>query len=150
MLVYNKVYRHKQGGLKMKRTIKALFITGILTMIFAIPVMAQEVTDPEKVIKEEVFVAGEDALAQEFHNSQIWRSDNYVKYLDGVIFNLNETARIKKEIVTNYTYLSQYNPAFRDKIPQAQADYDKAVAWVNAYKEYRQAVKADLKARYKY
>lgn len=134
----------------MKRITKALITTMALTIIMAIPVFAQEVTDPEKVIKEEVFVAGEDALAQEFHNSEIWRSENYVKYLDGVIFNLNETARIKKEIVTNYTYLSQFNPAFRDKIPQAQADYNEAVEWVNAYKEYRQAVKADLKARYKY
>lgn len=134
----------------MKRITKVLITTMALTIIMAIPVFAQEVTDPEKVIKEEVFVAGEDALAQEFHNSEIWRSENYVKYLDGVIFNLNETARIKKEIVTNYTYLSQFNPAFRDKIPQAQDDYDKAVEWVNAYKEYKKAVKADLKARYKY
>ena len=134
----------------MKRSIRILAMAMLITVIMAQAVMAQEVTDPEKVIKEETFVAGEDHLANEFHNSQIWRSDNYVKYLDGVIFNLNETARIKKEVVDNYTYLSQFNPAFRNKIPQAQADYDKAVAWVEFYKQYRQAVQADLKAKFNY
>lgn len=132
------------------KMLKVTVLTAILTMIFCLPVMAQEVTDPEKVIKEETFVAGEDRLANEFHNSQIWRSENYVKYLDGVIYNLNETARIKKEIVDNYTWLSQFNPSFRDKIPQAQKDYEKAVAWVDAYKEYRKVVSADLKAKFNY
>lgn len=134
----------------MKRFIKALIVCGIMTILMAIPAFAQEVTDPEKVIKEETFVAGEDALAREFHASEVWRSENYVKYLDGVIYNLNETARIKKEIVDNYTWLSQFNPAFRDKIPQAQADYEKALAWVDAYKAYKVVVREDLKARYKY
>lgn len=132
------------------KTAKVLLVTMALTIIMVIPVFAQEVTDPKKVYKEEAFNIDEQKLIDDFHNGEVWRCDNYVEYLDGVIFNLNETARIKKEIVTNYTYLSQFNPAFRDKIPQAQADYEKAVAWVNAYKEYRQAVKADLKARYKY
>lgn len=134
----------------MKKAIRLLAMAILITVIMAQAVMAQEVTDPEKVIKKEVFTAEEERLAQEFHNSQVWRSDNYVKYLDGVIFNLEETARIKKEVVTNYIYLSQFNPAFRDKIPAAQADYDKAVAWVNAYKEYRKAVQADLKAKFTY
>lgn len=130
---------------------KKLIITTIaLTIMMCVPVMAQEVTDPEKVIKEEVFVAGEDALAQEFHNSEVWRSENYVKYLDGVIYNLNETVRIKKEIVDNYKWLSQYNPYYATLIPQAQADYEKAVAWVDYYKAYKVAVQADLKVRYNY
>ena len=85
----------------MRRLIKTLLVCGILTIIMAVPAMAQEVTDPEKVIKEETFVAGEDALAREFHNSEIWRSNNYISYLDGVIYNLNETVRIKQEIVDN-------------------------------------------------
>lgn len=134
----------------MKRSIRILAMAMLITVIMAQAVMAQEVTDPEKVIKEETFVAGEDRLANEFHASQIWRSDNYVKYLDGVIYNLNETARIKKEVVDNYTYLSQFNPAFKDKIPQAQADYDKAVAWVDYYKAYKAQVQADLKAKFNY
>lgn len=134
----------------MKKIIRIFAMSLLIMVVMAQAVMAQEVTDPEKVIKEETFVAGEDRLANEFHNSQIWRSDNYVKYLDGVIYNLNETVRIKKEIVDNYKWLSQYNPYYATLIPQAQADYDKAVAWVNAYKEYRKAVQADLKAKFNY
>ena len=134
----------------MKRAIKVVFMATALSVLMCIPVFAQEVTDPKKVYKEDAFNADEEILIKDFHNGEVWRCNNYVEYLDGVIFNLNETARIKKEVVTNYTYLSQFNPAFRDKIPQAQKEYDEAVAWVNAYKEYRKAVQADLKVRYKY
>lgn len=132
------------------KTIKALLLTLTITVLMAVPVFAQEVTDPKTVIKEETFNAAEELLIEDFNKMEVWRCENYVKYLDGVIYNLNETVRIKKEIVDNYTYLSQFNPAFRDKIPQAQKDYEEAVAWVDAYKEYRKAVQADLKTRYKY
>lgn len=134
----------------MKKKLSVFTLSMLFAIMFAVPVMAQEVTDPTKVIMEETFVAGEDALAQEFHNSEVWRSENYVKYLDGVIYNLNETVRIKKEIVTNYTWLSQYNPQFADMIPQAEKDLAEAQAWVDAYKAYKIAVQADLKARYNY
>lgn len=134
----------------MKRAIKLLLISSVLTVLFAIPAFAQEVTDPTKVIMEETFVAGEDALAQEFHNSEVWRSNNYLNYLDGVIYNLNETARIKQEIVTNYKWLSQYNPQFADMIPQAEKDLAEAQAWVEAYKAYKIAVQNDLKIRYNF
>ena len=133
-----------------KRIRRILAMVSVLTIIMAVPAFAQEVTDPEKVIKEETFVAGEDKLANEFHNSEIWRSENYVKYLDGVIFNLEETVRIKKEIVTNYKYLSQYNSYYASYIPGAEKELAKAEAWVAAYKEYRKAVQTDLKERYKY
>lgn len=132
------------------KVIKTLLISLVLVVVFVFPVFAQEVTDPTKVIMEETFVAGEDALAQEFHNSEVWRSENYVKYLDGVIYNLNETVRIKKEIVTNYIWLSQFNPQFAYMIPQAEKDLAEAQAWVDAYKAYKIAVQADLKARYNY
>ena len=134
----------------MKRALKAIIATFALTMVFAIPVMAQEITDPEKVIKEETFTAGEDALAQEFHNSEVWRSENYVKYLDGVIYNLNETVRIKQEIVTNYKWLAQYNPYYATLIPQAERDLATAQSWVEYYKAYKVQVQADLKAKYNY
>ena len=134
----------------MKRAVKLLLTVSVLTLLFAIPTFAQEVTDPTKVIMEETFVAGEDALAQEFHNSEVWRSENYVKYLDGVIFNLNETVRIKKEIVTNYLWLSQFNPYYATLIPAAEKDLADAQAWVEAYKAYKIAVQADLKVRYNY
>lgn len=133
-----------------KRIRRVLAMVLVLTIMSAVPVFAQEVTDPEKVIKEETFVAGEDALANEFHNSEVWRSENYVKYLDGVIFNLEEVVRIKQEVVTNYKYLSQYNPYYSTLVPAAERDLAQAKAWVQAYKEYRKAVQADLKVRYKY
>lgn len=133
-----------------KRIRRVLAMVLVLTIMSAVPAFAQEVTDPEKVIKEETFVAGEDALANEFHNSEVWRSENYVKYLDGVIFNLEEVVRIKQEVVTNYKYLSQYNPYYSTLVPAAERDLAQAKAWVQAYKEYRKAVQADLKVRYKY
>ena len=134
----------------MKKAIKTLILTSILTMVFAIPVLAQEVTDPEKVYKEEAFNIDEQKLIDDFHNGEVWRCENYVEYLDGVIFNLNETARIKKEIVINYTELAKVNPYFQTLLPSAIKDYETAVAWVDAYKAYRQAVSADLKVRYNY
>ncbi len=133
-----------------KKAIRLISLTMALMVLTCVPVLAQEVTDPTKVIKEETFVAGEDALANEFHNSEVWRSENYVKYLDGVIFNLEEVVRIKQEVVTNYKYLSQYNPYYATLVPAAERDLAQAKAWVQAYKEYRKAVQADLKVRYKY
>ena len=134
----------------MKKAIKAIIASILLVGILAVPVFAQEVTDPTKVYTEDKFNIDENKLIADFHNGEVWRCNNYLEYLDGVIFNLNETARIKKEIVTNYRYLSQYNSYYATLIPKAQQDYETAVAWVDAYKEYRQAVAADLKNRYRY
>lgn len=129
---------------------KVLALTIVMSILMAVPVLAQEVTDPNKVIKEETFVAGEDKLANEFHNSEVWRSENYVKYLDGVIYNLNETVRIKQEVVTNYKWLSQFNPYYATLIPQAERDLAQAKAWVEYYKQYKVQTQADLKAKYNY
>ena len=135
----------------MKRRIsKILVVVSVLTVLFSVPVFAQEVTDPEKVITVQTFTAGEDALAREFHNSEIWRSNNYISYLDGVIYNLNETVRIKQEIVTNYKYLAQFNPYFNTLLPAAERDLAQAKAWVAYYEQYKKDAQADLKARYKY
>ena len=129
---------------------KVAIVSAILTMVFCLPVMAQEITDPTKVYTEDAFNIDEQKLIDDFHKGEVWRCENYVEYLDGVIFNLNETARIKKEIVTNYTELAKVNPYFQTLLPNAIKDYGEAVAWVDAYKAYRQAVQADLKIRYNY
>ena len=134
----------------MKKRISTLFICGILTIVMAVPVFAQEVTDPEKVITVQTFTTGEDRLANEFHNSEIWRSENYIKYLDGVIYNLNETVRIKQEVVTNYKELAKVNPYYNTLIPAAERDLAQAKAWVTYYQQYKKDAQADLKARYKY
>ena len=134
----------------MKKKLSVFTLSVLFAIMFTVPAMAQEVTDPTKVIMEETFVASEDALAQEFHNSEVWRCENYVKYLDGVIYNLNETVRIKKEIVDNYKWLSQFNPYYATLIPAAEKDLADAQAWVDAYKLYKPAVQADLKVKYNY
>lgn len=132
------------------KTLKTLLIATILVGIFAMPVMAQEITDPTKVYKEESFNIDEQKLIDDFHKGEVWRCNNYLSYLDGVIFNLQETARVKKEIVTNFTELAKVNPYFQTLLPKAIKDYEDAVAWVDAYKAYRKAVSADLKIRYNY
>lgn len=134
----------------MKKRIKTLIAALVLIVVFAVPVMAQEVTDPTKVYKEDAFNIDEGKLIEDFHNGEVWRCNNYLEYLDGVIYNLNEVVRIKQEVVTNYKYLSQYNPYYTTLIPAAERDLAQAKAWVNAYKDYRKAVQADLKVRYKY
>ena len=135
----------------MKRRIRRILaLVSVLTIIMAVPAFAQEVTDPKKVYKEDAFNIDEGKLIEDFHKGEVWRCENYVKYLDGVIFNLEETVRIKKEIVTNYKYLSQYNSYYASYIPGAEKDLAEAEAWVAAYKEYRKAVQADLRIRYKY
>ena len=129
---------------------KLLFVTAILTMLMAIPVMAQEVTDPEKVYTLNAFDADENILINDFHKGEVWRCENYIEYLDGVIYNLNETVRIKKEVVTNYKYLARFNPYYNTLIPQAERDLAMAQAWVDAYKAYRKDAQVYLKATYKY
>lgn len=134
----------------MKKVFKSLVVAMVLTVGFALPVFAQEVTDPKTVYTEEQFNIDENKLIEDFHKGEVWRCNNYVEYLDGVIYNLNETARIKKEIATNYTELAKVNPYFQTLLPNAIKDYTEAVGWVDAYKAYRNAVAADLKVRYNY
>ena len=129
---------------------KVLFMAVVTTLLFTVPVFAQEVTDPNKVYKEDAFNADEQILINDFHNGEVWRCENYVKYLDGVIYNLEEVVRIKKEVVTNYKYLSQYNPYYSTLIPAAERDLAQAESWVAYYKQYKKDAQADLKVRYKY
>ena len=132
------------------KKLKTIVVATVLAVVFTVPVMAQEVTDPTKVIKEETFNAGEELLVKDFHNAEVWRCENYIKYLDGVIYNLNEVVRIKQEVVTNYKYLSQYNPYYSTLVPGAERDLAQAKAWVEYYKQYKAACQADLKSRYHY
>ena len=132
------------------KAFKILVVVSVLTVLFSLPVFAQEVTDPNKVITVQTFTAGEDALANEFHNSEIWRSENYIKYLDGVIYNLNETVRIKQEIVTNYTELAKVNPYYATLIPAAERDLAQAKSWVAYYKVYKAEAQKELKVKYNY
>lgn len=134
----------------MRKAIKTLVITAILMGVFAVPVFGQEVTDPKKVYKEDAFNIDEGKLIEDFHKGEVWRCENYIEYLDGVIYNLNETVRIKQEVVTNYKYLAQFNPYYNTLIPAAERDLAQAKAWVAYYEQYKKAARSDLKAKYKY
>lgn len=140
----------------MSRFTRMLVITAALTVFCAIPVMAQEVTDPKTVITEAQFekalmdhqqavatqlnavtasMADKNAAAKHAAvvTSQLQRynraeADNYINYLNKVVINLKETERIKKEVVDNYTNLSKVNPTYAAMLPQAMADYNTAVA----------------------
>lgn len=129
----------------MKRVI---LVALVLSMIMAVPVMAQEITTPEQVIKAETFNAGEEKLQREFHNSEVWRAGTYLEYLDGVVYNLEEVARIKKEVVTNYTELAKVNPMYAQYIPSAVKDYQTALNNVEYYKLYKKVTTADFHVRY--
>lgn len=129
---------------------KILAVAMVISIMCAVPAMAQEVTDPNKVIKEETFNADEEKLQNEFHSSEVWRAGYYVEYLDGVVYNLEEVVRIKQEVVTNYKELAKFNPYYNTLIPQAERDLAQAKAWVEYYKLYKTNVKADFKIRYNY
>lgn len=161
----------------MKRLLKVFVIAAFIMVLFAFPVMAQEVTDPNSVIKADTLIAEltahhavVEAQLEWFKATQVIpatrdahvavveaqlaayekdRANNYLLYLDRVIYNLNETVRIKKEIVTNYQWLSQYNPYFATLIPAAEQDVIKAQVWVEYYKQYRAAVAEDFAVRYR-
>ena len=133
-----------------KRISKILVVVSVLAVLFSVPVFAQEVTDPTKVYTVKAFDADEEILIRDFHNGEVWRCENYIEYLDGVIYNLQETVRIKQEIVTNYKNLARYNSYYATLIPQAEHDLAQAQAWVDAYKAYRKDAQAYLKAQYKY
>ena len=140
----------------MRKFTKTIIVTAALTVLLAIPVMAQEVTDPKTVkteaqLQKEIAdhqqvvmtqlnaltatMADKNAAAQhaavvmnQLKNYNRAEADNYINYLNKVIINLKETERIKKEVVDNYTNLAKVNPTYAAMLPQATADYNAAVA----------------------
>ena len=140
----------------MNKITKLLVVTAALTMICAVPAMAQEVTDPKTIMTEAQFVktisdhqaivmnqvnavtssmADKNAAARQaamatgnLAKYNRAEADNYLTYLNKAIINLKETERIKKEVVDNYTNLSKVNPTYAAMLPQATADYNAAVA----------------------
>lgn len=146
----------------MKRFAKLLVAVAALTMVFALPVMAND--DSEVKISSEstdqliqliddhnlqilsdlenvTRFASSDAamLDAKLHMinvyNQIRKEDqdicaNHIVYLQNVVGNANENARVKKEILDNYTALCATNPQYAALIPQAQADYNAALAQI--------------------
>lgn len=67
-------------------------------------------------------------VAEQIAKLNLAAAQNYITYLKGVVNNCKETERVKLEVVTNFTSLSQVNPSYAAMIPQAQAEYQAAVA----------------------
>ena len=140
----------------MKKITKLLVISAALTVICAVPAMAQEVTDPKTILTEQQFVkqiADHQAVVQTQVNALTAsmadknaatrqaavaandlkkynrsEADNYLNYLSKAIVNLKETERIKKEVVDNYTVLAKTNAQYGPLLQAATQDYNAAVA----------------------
>ncbi len=140
----------------MRKITKLFVVTAALTLLCAVPAMAQEVTDPKTIVTEQQFmkqIADHQAVVQTQVNSVVnsmadknaaarqaaiaandlkkynrAEADNYLTYLNKAIINLKETERIKKEVVDNYTNLAKVNPTYATMLPQAVNDYNAAVA----------------------
>ena len=160
----------------MKKFSKLLVISAALTVIFAVPAMTQEVTDPATIMTEAQLIstlaahqstveaqvnaltgqmANKGAAAQQaaavaaqVKSYNRAEADNYLNYLNKAIVNLKETERIKKEVVDNYTNLAKVNPSYAAMLPAATADYNKAVADRQQWEANLAKATADFAAMY--
>ena len=160
----------------MRKLTRLFVIAAALTVIFAVPAMAQEVTDPATIKTEAQLIAEltahqnavesqlqvvtsgmadknaaqqhADAVHSQLRKYNRDEADNYLKYLDRAIINLKETERIKLEVVNNYTNLSAVNSTYAAMVPQAQADYNNAVAARQMWEANRAKAAADFDVMY--
>ena len=160
----------------MKKFSKLVVISAALSVVFAVPAMAQEVTDPATITTEAQFISTLAAqqstvetqlnsitssmadkgaasrhaadVAAQVKNYNRAEANNYIDYLSKAIVNLKETERIKKEVVDNYTNLSAVNPSYAAMLPQAMADYNKAVADRQQWEANLAKAKADFAVMY--
>lgn len=160
----------------MRKITKLFVVTAALTLLCAVPAMAQEVTDPKTIMTEQQFmkqIADHQAVVQTQVNSVVnsmadknaaarqaataandlkkynrAEADNYLTYLNKAIVNLKETERIKKEVVDNYTNLAKVNPTYAAMLPQAVNDYNAAVAARQMWEANLAKATADFSAAY--
>lgn len=160
----------------MKKLSKLFVISAAITVISAAPVMAAEITDPATITTEAQLIAtlaahqdvvatqvkaitdsmaDKGAAAQqaamalnEVSRYNRAEADNYINYLNKAIINLKETERIKQEVVNNYTNLATVNPTYAAMIPQAMAEYNKAVADRQQWEANLAKAVADFSAMY--
>lgn len=139
----------------MKRFFKTMILSMAISTITVLPCFAQELTKVSPDVTEEQFLAENDThnkavasqlnafvatqvdpviaqnhvnvVVNQLKNYNRASADNYINYRKQRVIGFKETERIKKEIVDNYVWLSQYNPYFMTLIPNAVADYDEAV-----------------------
>ena len=165
----------------MKKILKLLAVSALFTLIFAMPVMADDLDDTKAYLdaklqgwvdrgktyspfmsdqldKEKAYLdaklqgyvdaahaarqAQADLFCTQKVNSIVTDAANYANYLQQVVGNKAETTRIKKEIVANYTTLSQVNPEFIAKKAEAEVDCQAAAADQAAAQAYADQAKA--------
>ncbi|MBR2275734.1 MAG: hypothetical protein IJ873_06710 [Lachnospiraceae bacterium] len=165
----------------MKKILKLLAVSALFTLIFAMPVMADDLDDTKAYLdaklqgwvdrgktyspfmsdqldKEKAYLdaklqgyvdaahaarqAQADLFCTQKVNSIVADAQNYALYLQKLTGNKAETTRIKKEIVDNYTYLSQFNPEYVAKMAEAEAVYQAALADQMAEQAHADAAKA--------
>ena len=165
----------------MKKILKLLAVSALFTLIFAMPVMADDLDDTKAYLdaklqgwvdagkayspfmsdqldSEKAYLdaklqgyvdaahaarqAQADVFCQQKVNSIVADAQNYALYLQKLTGNKAETTRIKKEIVDNYTYLSQFNPEFVARKAEAEAVYQAALADQMAEQAHADAAKA--------
>ena len=71
-------------------------------------------------------------------------ANNHLYYLQQVVNNDTELARVKLEVVNNYKNLGATNPYYLSLVPQAEADYQAALVKVNADQNYLEVAKLKL------
>lgn len=137
----------------MKRTIKLILATLALATLFVTPVFATEtnLTSEMNYIDNHVKTVGgqitsylttDDGCGKaakidhgthaitvdgQLFNWVFAEEVNYVKYLQGVVVNKQETERIKKGNIAALTDVVKYNAGFQPQLNAAIAEYNAAV-----------------------
>lgn len=138
----------------MKKSIKLLVVTAVLTVAFATPVMATESTlsAESAMLTNKMNAFGNDVstlvsfdnncgqgdinsmhaivdtVKSDVVKSNISEQQNYMNYLQAALGNALETERVKKQNVASLTDLVKVNTSFQAQLDAAVADYVKAVA----------------------
>lgn len=138
----------------MKKSMKVLFATVVLSIAFVTPVFATE----SALSAESAMLAGKvngfendlktlvqydnlcpasdiasmndlaDRISADVEKSNIAEENNYIAYLNAVVGNALETERVKKQNVAALTTVVNSNPTLRPQLEAAVAEYNKAVA----------------------
>lgn len=129
----------------MKKKITAACLAACMMMALVVPVKADTVSDAvanqymmmqlaNMAINAQLSAQSDPATEEKIDN-MVRDAKTYADYLNQVVLNRKETKRIKREVLTNYKNLSKVNPSFKDLIPAAKAEFDKASGDVKAMKE---------------
>ena len=139
----------------MNKLTKFLAATAVATLAFAMPVLANpsnplsavDTSQLEQLLNSQAastMVAAAQSMATQVdpavvqnHIDEVAKQvaaldadavKNHLDYLQKVVNNSKETARVKQEVVTNYEQLAKVNPQYASMIADAQAELTKALS----------------------